>query len=150
MVAPINPSRYKLDDEDRLLLPRAALPGWFQDAISNIELFCVPINWRRLAQLPPGRELEAWCVWAESAPDDWTINPATVLRKAGDSAELFAMQSLIFPAKYDSKGRLSCAGVMSHLAEKAGGRRLWVAPEAGSISIWTDAAFQFSYGRLSL
>lgn len=149
-MSPLNPSRYKLDDEDRLLLPRSSLPDWFQSAGPDINLSCVPINWRRAAQLPPGRELEAWCVWADAASDDWTINPGAVLRRTGESAESAAIRSLIFPARYDSKGRLSCAGVLGYLAEKNGGRRLWVAPEVDSVSIWTDAAFQFSYSRLGL
>lgn len=149
-MAPENPARYTLDEDDRLQIPRKALPSWLQQPTEDGELFCVPIQWRRKASLPSGHELEAWCIWGEKATGTWLIDPRVILEVQNKNAVNFALSTLMYPAKYNSKGRLSCAGVFNEMAERSSSKQLWIAPEADSISIWTDAAFQWSFSRLGL
>jgi hypothetical protein len=120
------------------------------NAKEDLDTFLVPIGWRRVAPLPAGHEREAWCVWGAGAGGHWVIDPGWLTSLEAPTAVQFALRTLMYPAKYDSRGRLSCAGVLSDLAERSGSRQLWVAPEANSISIWTDVAFQYSYSKLGL
>jgi hypothetical protein len=149
MVPPQNPTKYKLEERDRLQLPASALPSVLNASAGEVELFCVPVGWRRYAPMPPGREREGWCIWSHGLPGDWLVDPGWLLGLDSPTAVEFALRTQIYSAKYDAKGRLSCAGVLGDLAERSGSRFLWVVPEADSVSIWTDAAFQYSYTKLA-
>jgi len=148
-MSPENPARYRLDDDDRLLIPRGVLPTWVQAADADVALFCVPVNWYRPVELNPGHELEAWCLWSPQASGDWIIAPSKVLQNAEHDSTYFALRTLMYAAKYTSKGRMSCAGLFNAMVRSSGGDKgFWVAPELNTVSFWTNASFQWSYGRL--
>src|SRR5260370_4375603 len=143
-MSPLNPGRYKLDEDDRLQIPKASLPPWLESPSSEEELFCVPIRWRRTASLLPRHELHAWCLWGAKAGGKWNISPEDIIKRADKDPVQFALRSLMYPARYNSKGRLSCAEIFNLMTERTGIREFWVAPEADTVSIWPDAAFQVS------
>lgn len=149
-MAPENPATYTLDDDGRLLIPKRALPAWLDGPTQDGELFCVPIRWRRPTPLLAGRELQAWCLWSEKAGGKWVIDPREVRDRATKDPVSFALQVVIYPARYDSKGRLSCAGIFNAMGKHTSTREFWVAAEADTVSIWTDAAFQWSYANLGI
>jgi hypothetical protein len=147
---PVNPGIYKLDKDSRLQLPKDALPSWLQESSREEGLFCVPLRWRRPAALLPYRELEAWCLWGETTTGRWLVDPREVMEHADRDPISFALQTLMYPATYGSKGRLSCPSIFDMMIKKSEKHEFWVAAELDSISIWTDAAFQYSYSNLGI
>lgn len=148
---PVNPAVYAIDEDGRVLTPKAMLPRWLTQPTEDGEIYFVPIGWKRRVTLTPGHESEAWYLWGPGSQDvGWVINPSEVIVNDPDQgATDFHLRSLIYPARYDSKSRLCCASLLNAIAEIAG-RKVWIAPELVSVSIWTNFAFQTWYGRLGL
>ncbi len=145
-MSPQNPAIYQIDNNGRLLLNRQLFANWLYEPTDEVQLFCVPIIWKYPEALPIGHELEGWMIWEPKASQgEWIIDPQEVL---GEEANKFRLRSLMYRAKLDTKNRLSCAGLFNALFTMTGAKWLWVAPEPESISIWSNLAFQYTYGRL--
>jgi hypothetical protein len=151
-MSPENPGIYTIDEVDgRIRIPKGSLPKSLSHTTRDGELFLVPIGWKRRVTLSEGHELEAWYLWDSRIQEgEWRIDPRNMLNNNVDENDSdLHFRSLMYPAKFDSNSRLACVNLFSAVAEIAG-RKVWVAPESNSISIWTNFAFQFWYGRLGL
>ena len=150
-MSPANPAIYVIDEDGRIQIPKGMLPSWLTQPTEEGEIYFLPIGWKRRVMLTTGHELEAWYLWGSRRQDaGWVINPSEIIiGKADQRTANFHLQSLIYPARYDSKNRLSCANLLNAIAEIGGGN-VWIAPEPESVSIWTNFAFQSWYGRLGL
>jgi hypothetical protein len=153
-MVPENPGIYTIDEVDgRIRIPKGSLPKSLSKATRDGELFLVPIGWKRPVTLSEGHQLEAWYLWdARIQEGEWRIDPKSLVNSSAGVEEEesdYYSRSLIYPAKFDSRSRLACVNLFSALADIAG-RKVWVAPEPNSISVWTNFAFQTWYGRLGL
>src|ERR1700676_3242182 len=102
-------------------------PTWLQQPEEKPS-YCEPLHWKRHIDIPIGHHLEAWIVWSAAISGaSWTIDPARLLSAALDDPRDYALRSLMFPIRLDSKDRLCCAGLFASLV-KIAGRVLWVAP----------------------
>jgi hypothetical protein len=144
-MSPENPGAATIDTDGRIKVGRGMIPGWLH---GDSQSYCVPLLWKRDIGIPQGHELEAWIVWnAEMTATGWKTEPQQLMTSDLKDADEYALRTLMFPVKYDSKDRLCCAGLFNSLA-KVVGRTVWVAPEMGSLSIWSNFAFQAVNGSL--
>jgi hypothetical protein len=145
---PLIPELVTIDSDGRIQASR--VPDWIRKA-DETTTFCVPLKWKRAVALPLGHELEAWTVWnATEVPSSiWRVDPAEVQSAKEEDGFKFEQKLLMYPARYDSKGRLCCSGLFSDLAKLAG-RTVWLVPEKTSIAIWTNFAFNSTYGVSSV
>jgi hypothetical protein len=150
-MAPENPAMYSIDEDGRISVPKGMLPSWLTQPTEGGEIYFVPIAWKRRVTLTTGHELEAWYLWGSGRQDaGWVINPSEIAGSDSDQGKSnFHLRSLIYPARYDSKSRLCCVSLLNAIAGIAS-RSVWIAPEPGGVSIWTNFAFQTWYGRLGL
>jgi len=143
-MSPGNPGASTVDSEGRIKIARGMIPSWLHGDASS---YCVPLRWRREAEIPQGHELEAWIVWnAAIGGASWVLDPERLLASTLEDPSEFSMRSLMFDVRIDSKDRLCCAGLFASLA-KVAGRVVWIAPEMGSVSIWSNFAFQATFGQ---
>lgn len=139
-------------ESSRLLLPAESVPEWAKGShVAGLRV--VPLCWRTPLSLPDVNRLDAWYLWNPvSRVDEWQMDPQRVI--AGtieDEDARTRLKILVFDASIDTptrSHRLSCPSLFASLALKSGGS-LWVVPALdGSVSIWTDPAFQLHFGRL--
>lgn len=140
---PQNPTTYTVES-GRIQLKKSTAPAWLEiDAEGS---FCIPLIWFRAVSLPPGHELEAFLLWSPAMDSSgWPMDMG-----AEQLPKQAVLQSLMYPARLDNKFRLCCALFSSLTDIGQGGRSLWVAHEHGSLSIWSNFAFQYVHGRLHL
>lgn len=148
---PGGPERKRVESS-RVVVPVEYVPVWAKGGMPD-DLRMVPLIWRRTVQLPPAYRLDAWYLWNSVAKTtDWVLDPTTVTEhRVSDPEAQFRLKLLVYDADFDTKTRshrLGASGLLSSLALKSEGS-LWVVPEPdGSISIWTDIAYQLYFAQL--
>lgn len=112
------------------------------DESNSVRGKCLPLIWKREIYLPPERSLEAWYFLPDGSSDtEWRTDPLEIMANE-ENYPLLA--PFIFEASLEPdarKHRLACPGLITDLGKRSG-KMVWIMPEAKSISIWSDAAFQ--------
>ena len=148
---PINAKTYAITDECRVTVGEQFLPEWIERGQGAPDIYCVPLIWARVVDLPAGHELEAWYVWNGREPtNDWRVSPRKVLDESVRSAKAAHLAAVVYEANLeasDRKYRLSCTGLFTSLKD-LGHRRVWLTKEPPSFVMWTDFLYQAWHGKL--
>ncbi len=148
-IEPQKPARKRVDG-GRVLIPIGCVPLWAKGQ-HPASLRMVPLVWKRsLDPLPDEHRLDCWYLWNTGlADDEWQVNANGLLRGTNNSSQSARLNLLIYDAAIESQ--TGSHRLHSHVLTSIGAQTTpcaWIVPETnGSISVWSDIAFQLYFGR---